>query len=179
MAVNILTQIPLPSKVRRLSQQPYFSMKFALNNRELEGVSWALGEYARRYGERGEDNPDLFIHLGDNPSQFLCWSASSNKIPTYRTGAGKYWNPYREQWLLPRDKLSSLGLPVTEDMSKCMSVPGLPMVDTARASSVVGNSFHFCTAAIVQLVALSCFKFRQVIDSSAEDDNSMQESPGA
>ena len=145
-------------------------MKFALNERETEGVNWALAEYTRRFGVCGKEDPDLFIHLGDNPRNFLCWSATSGKLPTYRTGSGFYWNPHRELWLLSRDKLSSLGLPVTESMSRAMKVTGLPMADGARASSVVGNSFHFCTVAIVHIVALSCYAFRHIDSDLLNDD---------
>lgn len=162
----------IAAQVRRLAGRypDCLSMKFALNSREREAVDWALAEYTRRFGVRGEEDPDLFIHLGDNPRNFLCWSATSGKLPTYRTGSGLFWNPHRELWLLPRDKLSSLGLPVTETMAKAMKVPGLPMVDGARASSVVGNSFHFCTVAIVHMVALSCYTYSRV-DTGLLDDS--------
>ena len=30
------------------------------------------------------DDNDLFLHLGDNPQKYLCWSASSRRVPTFR-----------------------------------------------------------------------------------------------
>ena len=133
----------------------------ALNEREQRGVEYTLNEYERRYGVSGQSDPNLFVHLGDNPNSWLCWTGVSNQMPTFRTGSGKYWNPHREVWLLPKDRLACLGFPVAESMATSMGVPGVPVADQFRAAAIAGNAFHFCTVAIVQLVALSCFKINR------------------
>ena len=134
-------------------------MKFLLNEREQRAAQWCLDEYARRFGRDGKHDPDLVVHLGDNPASYLCWSGHSGRLPTFRTGSGKYYSPFREAWMLPRDKLAALGLPVTPSMARQMSVPGLEVADSLRAASIAGNSFHFGNVAVVHLVALSCFAY--------------------
>lgn len=162
------SQYSIRSEVHRLRDtRPYcLSMKFLLNERERAGVDYTLEEYARRYDKPGEDDPDLFVHLGDNPSNFLRWSGASNRLPTFRTGSGKYYNPHREIWMLAKDKLACLGLPINEEMARNMRVPGVPVSDHLRTASVAGNSFHFCTSAVVQMITLSCFSFRPNIENS-------------
>ena len=70
------------------------------------------------------------------------------------------YSPFLLWWMVPVEKLSALGFPVTKDTAVAMGVPMLPVADYLRASSVAGNSFHFSTAAVVQLVALSCYRMR-------------------
>jgi hypothetical protein len=132
-------------------------MYSVLNQREKDGVSFTLAEYNRRFGKSGVDDPNLFVHLGDNPDRYLCWSAVSKRIPTFRTGAGKVYCPHRELWLLPKDRLACLGYPVVESMARSMGVPGLPVADVPRAAAIAGNAFHFGCVAIIQLTALACF----------------------
>ena len=109
---------------------------------------------------RAASDPDLVVHLGDNPENRLIWSAHSGRIPTLRRGSGKLYSPFLQRWMVPVEKLSALGFPVTKDTAVAMGVPMLPVADYLRASSVAGNSFHFSTAAVVQLVALSCYRMR-------------------
>ena len=137
-------------------------MKFLLNDRERAGLTHTLSEYYRRFGSSGMDDENLFVHLGDNPQSWLCWSGTSGRIPTFRTGSGKFYNPHHEVWLLSKDKLACLGFPVVESMAISMGLPGLPVADQLRASSVAGNSFHFASVAVVHLVAMSCFSYRRV-----------------
>lgn len=137
-----------------------FSMKFLLNRRERNGVRFTCDKFQHRFKRSAAADPDLMVHLGDNPHTFLCWSAVSGKVPTFRTGNGKMYSPYRQQWLLPKDKLCCLGLPVTSQMALAMGVPSVPVADRLRASSIAGNSFHFCSVALVHLVALSCYQLK-------------------
>ena len=80
------------------------------------------------------------------------------KIPTFRRNNGKMYHVKSQSWLTPKDRLACLGYPVTEQTATAMGVPVIPVKDRLRAGSVAGNSFHFATAACVQLVALSCYK---------------------
>lgn len=57
-----------------------------------------------------------------------------------------------------REKLASLGFPVTPEVAKSMGVPELPIKDRSRAAAISGNSMSFSTAAIVQLITLACFQ---------------------
>ena len=129
-------------------------MKSLLNERETQALSVACGMYKNRFGTDAKEDPNLFIHLGDTPPKFLCWSAVSGKIPTFRCSSGFLYHPASDVWLTPREKLAALGFPVTTDVATSMGVPMIPVADSGRASSVAGNSFHFCSAAVVALVAL-------------------------
>ena len=129
-----------------------------LNDREARALRFACREYRQRYGRQPEEDPDLFVYLGDNPEKRMCWSAVSQRIPTFRTGNGFMYNPHGRRWMTPTDKLAALGFPVTAECAFAMGVPTIPVADVMRASSVAGNSFHFSTAAVVQLIALSCHR---------------------
>ena len=133
-----------------------YSMKYLLNDRESRGVRFTLRRYRQDYQACPEEDEDLFVFLGDNPEKRLCWSARSARIPTFRTNSGKMYHPATESWMTPKDKLAALGLPVTPETAITMGVPMLPVMDTLRAASIAGNSFHFSTAAVVQLVMLCC-----------------------
>lgn len=135
-----------------------FSMKFLLNKRERNGVRFTCDKFQSRFHKSAESDTNLIVHLGDNPHTYLCWSAVSGKVPTFRTGNGKMYSPYRQQWLLPKDKLTCLGLPVTKQMALAMGVPSVPVADRLRAASISGNSFHFGSVCLVHLVALSCYQ---------------------
>ncbi|CAE7811025.1 unnamed protein product [Symbiodinium sp. CCMP2592] len=122
-----------------------------LNEREQRAWKCVRQRYRNVFQRRAASDPDLVVHLGDNPENRLIWSAHSGKIPTLRRGSGKLYIPFLQRWMVPVEKLSALGFPVTKDTAIAMGVPMLPVVDHLRASSVAGNSFHFSTAAVVQL----------------------------
>ena len=118
----------------------------------------ALSEqYKQRWGVDPCMDADLVFFLGDRATYSRIWSAVSGKLPTYRRNPGKYWYPHARRWLLPVDKLASMGLPVTEATADMMGVPVLPVLDPKRASSIQGNAMHFSNIAVVLLLGLTCF----------------------
>lgn len=135
-------------------------MKYLLNQREREALRDYSDLYKKKFGEEAQVDPNLFVNLGDNPKHYLCWSATSGKIPTFRTNGGRIYNVRSNVWMCPRDKLAALGLPVTPATALAMGVPMLPVADDLRAASVAGNSFHFSTATVIQLIALACHQIR-------------------
>ena len=68
------------------------------------------------------------------------------------------WWASRYRWMTHREKLVSLGFPALGTVAQTMSVPELPCKDVKRAAGISGNSMHFSTVAVVQLVALASFK---------------------
>ncbi|CAE8602347.1 unnamed protein product [Polarella glacialis] len=118
---------------------------------------------AFKFRFRRDPNKDknLFLYLGDNVSNRLTWSAVSKRIPTLRMSGGKTWHVMSRRWLTGREKLASLGFPVTASAADSMGVPELPVRDTKRASAISGNCMHFSTVAVVQFVALVCYKQTQ------------------
>ena len=135
-------------------------MKYLLNEREKGAVRVASQMYYERFSAPAKSDPDLIVHLGDNPQKWLCWSAVSGRVPTFRTGGGFLYNPHLQSWMLPKDKLSALGFPVIDSVANAMGVKPVPVADHFRAASIAGNSFHFSTVAIVQLVALACYRLK-------------------
>ena len=59
--------------------------------------------------------------------------------------------------MVPADKLAALSLPTNPEYAAAMGVPNLPVADSARCSSHLGNCMHFTTVAIIELVALASF----------------------
>ena len=141
-------------------------MKKLLNLREAKGVKYCIQRYKDKIGSNPHNDDDLFIFLGDTPSKRLCWTAKSRKLPTYRRNGGKMYHVRSQSWLTPREKLASLGFPITQGTAMSMGVPVIGVKDGLRATSVAGNSFHFATAACVQLIVLSCYR---MVDDSMMD----------
>ena len=115
-----------------------------------------LDKYRQRWREEPTRDEDLVLHLGDSAHR-ACWSAVSGRIPTFRTGSGKLWVASKNRWLVGREKMACLGLPVTEGASSAMGTPTLKINDVARADHISGNAMHFSTVGVCQMVALCCF----------------------
>ena len=131
-----------------------------LNDRELRSLEVLKTIYKSKTGRRMDRDANIFVFLGDSAENRKTWSFHSGKLPTYRRNSGLMWSPWANRWLTGREKLCSLGFPVTASASKSMFVPILPVRDTKRASLLAGNAMCFSTVGTVQLVALSCFKKR-------------------
>lgn len=128
-----------------------------LTEREF-GVVQSLSQTFRdEFGQDPSENQDLFIFLGDSV-QRRCWSARSGRLPTFRRNCGKFWSVSSKRWLTPREKLSSLGFPVTEAQSLAMGVCILPVTENSRANTILGNSMNFASVGVIEMVALSSFK---------------------
>ena len=130
-----------------------------LNERESEVLQELCQTYRNKYGEDPESNPDLFIFLGDSAER-TSWTAASNKLPTFRRNGGLYWGVVQRRWLTCREKLAALGFPVCPDSALGMGVPVLPVADRRRAAAVCGNSMHFSSVGVIQLVALCSFRLK-------------------
>ena len=135
---------------------PGSPLDFLLTDRERQ-VAQELGRrYEETYGLDPCQNEDLFYYLQDSAARG-CWSGSSGRLPTLRRGSGKMWAAAARRWLTGKEKMATLGMPVTQSVASAMTVPILRMSDCARAHSVAGNSMHFATVGVVQLVAMASF----------------------
>jgi hypothetical protein len=56
-----------------------------------------------------------------------------------------------------KEKLSSLGWPVTADVASAMGVPMVPVRDAKRAEAISGNCMHLSSSTVILFVALCCF----------------------
>lgn len=137
-------------------RRPLKTLKHFLTKREQRAVKAGAEIYRQRFSACPLKDKNFFVHIGDNPRKYLCWSAVSKRLPTLRLASGKYWHYMSSRWLTAREKLASLGFPVTPGMSLCMSVPMLPVTDPQRAATLAGNSMHFGNILMVSMVALAC-----------------------
>ena len=131
-------------------------LRYLLTMRELEAVDTYSKEYFHRYGVEASAQDGLFFYLGDNPSYSLRWSANG-RLPTLRTTNGLMWSAKFKRWLTAKERLVSMGWPVTPEVAGAMAVPVIPAMDVKRASDLLGNSMHFLNTGVQQLIALSCF----------------------
>lgn len=128
-----------------------------LNTRETSVLKALCKRYKDRFQKDPNMDKDLIIFLGDSEKR-ACWSAINKRIPTFRRNSGKFWSVAARRWLTSREKLCSLGFPVSISQSLAMGVPILPMTDINRAQDILGNSMCFSSVGIIELVALASFR---------------------
>ena len=132
-------------------------LTYLLTSREKQAVVLLSDHYMTKYGQDPTDAADLCFYLGDNPTYAVTWSAESMKVPCFRNSNGLYWIPSKKRWVTLREKLACLGLPVDPVYSQAMGVPPLLCRDAHRAASLIGNSMHLSSVALVTLVGLVSF----------------------
>eukprot|EP00439_Symbiodinium_sp_Y106_P042224 s213_g5.t1 len=150
-------------------------MQYLLNERENNCRQALDAKYVSRYKQLPWENPNLVYYLGDSET-YCTWSACSSKIPTYRVGARSavYWLPSQRRWLTAKERLCSIGYPCIPEIADAMKVPTMGATDVQRAADICGNSMHFTTCGIMQLIALACFGPKDV---SPDFSSSMLMSP--
>ena len=132
-------------------------LSYLLNAREKQQIRYATKYYKKCTG--GKDvsrNKNILLYLGDNFKNRKIWSFRSGKIPTLRMSYGKMWSFHLKRWLVGREKLASLGFPVTQETAESMGAPVVPVMDAKRASAIAGNCMAFPTVGVVQMIVLSC-----------------------
>ena len=132
------------------------NLSYLLTRREKAVIVTLNKEYRRRFRGNPHLNPNLVYHLGDN-AQRKCWSAVSGKIPTLRRSGGITWSVSLRRPMTGREKLLSLGFPVSPQTAQNMNVPELPALDVKRCSMIAGNAMAWPSVGLVQLVALTSF----------------------
>ena len=130
-----------------------------LNAREKQALRQYEAEYRRRFAKDPSADKNLVVFLGDNPSYSLVWSALSKRIPTLRMNSktGFLWVPALNRWLVARERLATLGWPVTQDMASGMGAPMVESRDYLRPAELAGNAMSLPCVGLAQLLALSCF----------------------
>ena len=134
------------------------NLQYLLTRRESECRQQLDQKFLERYGSLPTGSPNLIYFLGDS-ADYCTWSAASQKIPTYRMNSktSLYWVPSQRRWLTAKERLCSMGFPCTHEIAAAMSVPLLGATDVRRAADLCGNSMHFTTCGIMQLISLACF----------------------
>ena len=128
-------------------------------------------KYYDRFKELPGLNYNLVYFLGDS-AEYCSWSAHSSKIPTYRCNSktGLYWLPCQNRFLTSKERLASMAFPCVREIADAMNVPQLGATDAQRAADLCGNSFHFTTCGIMQLIALTCFGPRRSEDADRDNN---------
>ena len=150
-ACELGTKVKLAKKGYRIS-----SLRDLLTQREQTAVQKGAQMYKARFHKDPTSDRNFMLHIGDNPEVRLCWSAVSRKVPTLRRASGKYWHYMSRRWLTGREKVATLGFPVSPGAALSMAVPILPVQDTKRAATLSGNCMHFGNILLVELVAWAC-----------------------
>ena len=156
---EVLMEAEACARRRQVEFKPdCLNLWYLLLPREQETVRGLNALYLKRHGKRASEDPDLCYFLGDSLA-YRTWSATSRKVPTFRMNSktGKFWFPMFDRWATARERLSLMGFPVVPHMAAPMMVGVYPAADVRRASDVCGNSMQFNNAAMMQLIALSCF----------------------
>ena len=116
--------------------------------------------YRLQYGLEPNRSESLVYFLGDRFEFSKTWSAHSGRIPTYRKNSAKYLHRASMTFYTGKDKLSSLGWPVTKSLADNMLTTPLPSMEPDRSDFLCGNSMHVANCSIVMMVALCCFGYR-------------------
>ena len=133
-------------------------LSYLLSDSELDCKRRLDSKYLARFNSPPFQNRQLVYFLGDS-ADYCSWSAISKKIPTYRLNqkTSKYWLASCGRWMTSKERLCSMGFPCTVELAQAMQVPLLGARDAARAADLLGNSMHFTSCGILQLIALACF----------------------
>ena len=150
------SRVSLQRGIPFLSHEP--NLAYLLGKGELSTKQGLDSKYMNLYQQRPMSNNNLVYFLGDSAA-YCSWSASSQKIPTYRLNSksGKYWLPAQQRWMTSKERLCSMGFPCVKEVAESMHVPMLGATDAARAADMCGNAMHFTTCGIMQLISLACF----------------------
>ncbi|CAK9089666.1 unnamed protein product [Durusdinium trenchii] len=156
--IDIQLEAARVARVRKRHLKPKaVELDYLLNHREQKAVEDAKQIYWKKFHRDPMKDENLVVFLGDNPKRYLCWSGASGRLPTLRMNSGKMYIVKAKRWLCGREKLSTLGFPVSGDTALSMGVPRLPVSDPARASQISGNCMHFSCILVIQLISLCCF----------------------
>lgn len=134
------------------------NLSYLLCPREKEAIKRVKQLHMQKKGYAALKNPELFVYLADSQTSHVTWSAMSGRIPTLRCKNALMWHVPSNSWLTNRGKLLSLGFPASPDTAAAMGTPMVPILDPAHAGKIAGNSFHFSTIGVIQMLALGCFK---------------------
>ena len=141
-----------------LSDDEAMDWSHVLSENEQRTVRSLNVKYVDRFGQDPLSDKSLVYFLGDT-ADYCSWSAVSGRIPTFRVNSksGKFWLPGHGRWMTCRERLVAMGFPCTLQQSRELGVPVVGAADIRRAADLLGNSMHFQSAGVLQLIALGCF----------------------
>jgi hypothetical protein len=128
----------------------YPNMRFTLSPTEHKYVSVYNLAWWTKAHTLPELIPDLVYGLNDDPSNRLSWSAAG-RLPTFRTGANRFFSPYFHRVLTLRERLCAMGMPMYQPLANaCLA----PIIEAD--SQMAGNAMHIPSAITAMTIALAC-----------------------
>ncbi len=105
------------------------------------------------------------LHLGDNPTKRVVWSACSNAIPTLRHSMGRLWIKGKGRWILQKELFRAMGwkIKVTRLVWRVVVFSSIDVLAQIcpqapadwNLSPLLGNSMHLACITAVAAVALA------------------------
>ena len=113
------SRVSLQRGIPFLSHEP--NLAYLLGKGELSTKQGLDSKYMNLYQQHPMSNNNLVYFLGDSAA-YCSWSASSQKIPTYRLNSksGKYWLPAQQRWMTSKERLCSMGFPCVKEVAESM-----------------------------------------------------------
>ena len=128
-----------------------------LTRREKDVIAQLDMSFYLKFNRNPQDSDSLIYFLGDNFEFNKGWTVNG-RLPTYRTGKGRFIHRKSFLFMTGKDKLCSLGWPMEPQSAAQMGVKVLPGVDPQRSHHLAGNAMHLTVSSVVLLLALTCFK---------------------
>ena len=153
---SLLAHKPTRLAKDRCKRPNFYSL---LTRREKDVIKTLNKLYRQTWKADPLADANLVYYLGDNPNR-KCWSANSGRIPTLRMSGGYMWSTSRKRVMTGREKLLTLGFPVTAGTASSMNVPVLPCRDVKRCGMIAGNAMNWNSVGVAQLIALTCFTYK-------------------
>ena len=135
------------------------NLKYLMTPRERQTCETLDARFHIRFRKPPWGDRNLVYFLGDDASYTTTWSGCSGKLPTMRCNSKSalFWLPSQQRPLTSKELLVSMGWPCVPEVAARMGVPIVGASDPKRAADLLGNSMHFTTAGIMQLITLACF----------------------
>ena len=137
----------------------YNCFDYLLLQSERDRLENYCSRWWAKQGTPPEVDMDCFVHLGDNPDERVCWSASM-RLPTLRRSMGLIYHPATRTILTGRERLCAQGWPVMPDQASAAGF-WCDFPDPARAAEYAGNGFHIPTYGIWLAVCLACVRLTE------------------
>ena len=100
--------------IRLRAVQPgklFNSFYYLLLETEKQRLNTYSKMWHKRYGVPAHQDIDCFVHLGDKPERFCCWTGSG-KFPVLRKSMGIIYHPSSQTILTGQERLAAQGWPV-------------------------------------------------------------------
>ena len=128
------------------------------------------------------DIDDLAVHVSDNPGTnaagtgqgWVCWSSTSNAIPTLRKSGGIIFSPALKRQYLLKELFAGMGFPSFNFLAEASGVPRFEIFQPTlglgyrHMKSALGNSQHVANVGVFVACSLASTKLRPELPAPSE-----------